>query len=78
MVRAADAGPEGLSPGWQGGGLIACIVNCSNQQGISNFHPAVSLLLYGDGSVRPNSETALVDIVFALHTRSGGEIIPGQ
>lgn len=80
---AAWSGPQalGLKGYFQDGkgeGSFACIVNCSNQQGISSLHPAASLLLYGDGSVRPISETALVDIVFALHTRSGGEIIPGQ
>jgi len=36
------------------------------------------MTLLGDGSVRALSETSQVDLVFALHTRSGGEIITGQ
>lgn len=71
-------GFKGYRQDGTGEGSFACIVNCGNQQGISSFHPSVAMTLLGDGSVRALSETSQVDLVFALHTRSGGEIITGQ
>ncbi len=61
-----------------GEGAFACIVNCANQQGLYSFHPSLALVLLGDGHARAISETAAVDLVFAVHTRSGGEIVSGD
>jgi len=50
-----------------------CVVNCNNDSGIYSFHPHGSNTLMLDGSVRPLTEDAEVDLVLSLATRDGQE-----
>jgi prepilin-type N-terminal cleavage/methylation domain-containing protein/prepilin-type processing-associated H-X9-DG protein len=55
-----------------------CAVNCNNSAGIYAFHPAGANALFCDGSVHFLSKNTTVDVVLALLTRNGNEIIPAD
>jgi prepilin-type N-terminal cleavage/methylation domain-containing protein/prepilin-type processing-associated H-X9-DG protein len=52
-----------------------CAVNCNNSMGIYAFHTSGANSLFCDGSVHFLADTTSVDVVLALLTRNGNEII---
>ncbi|MFI4875928.1 MAG: DUF1559 domain-containing protein [Blastopirellula sp. JB062] len=55
--------------------FYSCVINCANEQGIYSFHPGGANVGLCDGSVRFLPETTDVDMVMAMHTRDGQEVI---
>jgi type II secretory pathway pseudopilin PulG len=53
-------------------------VNNDNVFGIYSFHERGAYVLLGDGSVRFLRETVAPEVVIALLSREGGEVIPGD
>jgi prepilin-type N-terminal cleavage/methylation domain-containing protein/prepilin-type processing-associated H-X9-DG protein len=66
------AGAQGRQNGIRGG---TCMVNCTSNNEIYSFHPGGSNALFVDGSVHFIKDVASVQLVAALVTRAGGEII---
>ena len=60
------------------GGGGPCMVNCSNVNGIYAFHAGVANVCLADGSVRSVRQSLSAQVVAALLTREGGEVIPGD
>lgn len=60
---------DGVSPGWD------CSINCSNGVGIYSFHPGGSNALFCSGRVQFLPHTMDINVVFALATRDGGEVV---
>lgn len=60
---------DGMSPGWD------CAINCSNGVGIYSFHPSGANTLFCDGRVQFLSQSIDINVVFALATRDGGEVV---
>jgi prepilin-type N-terminal cleavage/methylation domain-containing protein len=58
--------------------LYGASVNTSNIRHIYSFHDGGANVLLGDSSVRFLTETTHPDVVLALLTREGGEVIPGD
>jgi prepilin-type N-terminal cleavage/methylation domain-containing protein/prepilin-type processing-associated H-X9-DG protein len=52
-----------------------CAVNCSNDNEIYAFHPGGACALFADGSVRLLEESLPIQILIALASRSGNEVI---
>ncbi|HEY4310617.1 MAG TPA: DUF1559 domain-containing protein [Pirellulales bacterium] len=52
-----------------------CSINCNNAQGIYSFHPKGANTLFCDGRVRFLADSVPVDVVLALASRDGGEIL---
>jgi prepilin-type processing-associated H-X9-DG protein len=66
--------PRGYS--WDGAGFPGpCPMNCSSLFAIYAFHPGGSNILLADGSVRFVKQTMDVNILYALITSRGGEIL---
>ncbi len=55
-----------------------CSINCNNAQGIYSFHPKGAFAVFCDGSVRFLAESIPVDVVLALASRDGGEILSAE
>ena len=55
--------------------LGPCAVNCSNDNEIYSFHPGGANALFVDGSVHFIKDVASVQLIAALVTRAGGEIL---
>jgi prepilin-type N-terminal cleavage/methylation domain-containing protein len=51
-------------------------INGTNSQNVYSFHANVAGGLFADGSVRFLSSSTSIDALYALATRSGGEIVP--
>jgi prepilin-type N-terminal cleavage/methylation domain-containing protein len=51
-------------------------INGTNSQNLYSFHTNVAGALFADGSVRFLSSSTSIDTLYALATRSGGEIVP--
>ncbi len=66
------AGAQGRQNGIRGG---TCMVNCTSNNEIYAFHPGGANALFVDGSVHFIKDVASVQLVAALVTRAGGEII---
>jgi prepilin-type N-terminal cleavage/methylation domain-containing protein/prepilin-type processing-associated H-X9-DG protein len=66
------AGAQGRQNGIRGG---TCMVNCTSNNEIYSFHPGGANALFVDGSVHFIKDIATVQLVAALVTRAGGEII---
>jgi prepilin-type N-terminal cleavage/methylation domain-containing protein/prepilin-type processing-associated H-X9-DG protein len=66
------AGAQGRQNGIRGG---TCMINCTSNNEIYSFHPGGSNALFADGSVHFLKDTLSVQIVAALVTRAGGEIV---
>jgi prepilin-type N-terminal cleavage/methylation domain-containing protein/prepilin-type processing-associated H-X9-DG protein len=60
---------------WAPAGLGPCNVNCSNHQGIYAFHAGGANVLFLDGRVAFLAEELEAETLFAMVTRSRGEII---
>jgi prepilin-type processing-associated H-X9-DG protein len=69
------AGAQGRQNGIRGG---TCMINCTSNNEIYSFHPGGSNALFADGSVHFLKDTLSVQIVAALVTRAGGEIVSGD
>ena len=54
-----------------------CAVNCTNSGEVYSFHQAGANALFADGSVHLLSANLDLNIMVALITRNGGEVIPG-
>jgi prepilin-type N-terminal cleavage/methylation domain-containing protein/prepilin-type processing-associated H-X9-DG protein len=52
-----------------------CSVNCSNDNEIYAFHPGGANALLADGSVRLLEPSLAIDVLIALSTRNGGEVV---
>lgn len=52
-----------------------CTINCNNSQGIYSFHAGGANTAFADGSVHMLSESMDANILFALITINGGEVI---
>jgi prepilin-type N-terminal cleavage/methylation domain-containing protein len=59
-----------------GPGPIA--VNGDNSQNVYAFHPNCAGGLFADGSVRYLSSSTKIDVLYALTTRAGGEVVPAS
>jgi prepilin-type N-terminal cleavage/methylation domain-containing protein/prepilin-type processing-associated H-X9-DG protein len=66
------AGAQGRQNGIRGG---TCMVNCTSNNEIYAFHPGGANALFVDGSVHFIKDVASVQLIAALVTRAGGEII---
>jgi prepilin-type N-terminal cleavage/methylation domain-containing protein len=66
------AGAQGRQNGIRGG---TCMVNCTSNNEIYSFHPGGANCLFDDGSVHFIKDIASVQLVAALVTRAGGEIV---
>ena len=66
------AGAQGRQNGIRGG---TCMVNCTSNNEIYSFHPGGANCLFVDGSVHFIKDIASVQLIAALVTRAGGEII---
>jgi prepilin-type N-terminal cleavage/methylation domain-containing protein/prepilin-type processing-associated H-X9-DG protein len=53
-----------------------CAVNCINEEEIYSFHPGGANILLTDGAVRLLKDSVDINLVVALITRQGGEVIP--
>jgi prepilin-type N-terminal cleavage/methylation domain-containing protein/prepilin-type processing-associated H-X9-DG protein len=69
------AGAQGRQNGIRGG---LCMINCTSNNEIYSFHPGGSNALFCDGSVHFLKDGLSVQIVAALVTRAGGEILSGD
>lgn len=58
-----------LTDGW-------CAINCTNDSEIYSFHPQGAHAVMMDGSVRFLKQTTAIEVVAALMTKAGGEVIP--
>jgi prepilin-type N-terminal cleavage/methylation domain-containing protein len=89
MGILASVGPEAGSYANPGGAIVVtgfdpgtastpgpCAVNCTNSQSVYSFHTNVAGGLFADGSVRFLREGMTLDVLVALVTRKGREIIP--
>ncbi|WP_435018162.1 DUF1559 domain-containing protein [Tundrisphaera sp. TA3] len=70
---------RGFDPGKEWIGVTKnmgrCAVNCSNYLGVYGFHPGGANVAMADGSVRFLKESVTVEILAALSTRQGAEIV---
>jgi prepilin-type N-terminal cleavage/methylation domain-containing protein/prepilin-type processing-associated H-X9-DG protein len=66
------AGAQGRQNGIRGG---TCMVNCTSNNEIYSFHVGGANCLFVDGSVHFIKDVASVQLIAALVTRAGGEII---
>ncbi len=66
------AGAQGRQNGIRGG---TCMVNCTSNNEIYSFHPGGANALFVDGSVHFLKDVSSVQLIAALVTRAGGEII---
>jgi prepilin-type N-terminal cleavage/methylation domain-containing protein/prepilin-type processing-associated H-X9-DG protein len=66
------AGAQGRQNGIRGG---TCMVNCTSNNEIYSFHTGGANVLFVDGSVHFIKDVASVQLVAALVTRAGGEIV---
>ncbi len=53
-----------------------CAVNCTNNGEVYSFHQGGANVLFADGSVHLLSANLDLNIMVALITRNGGEVIP--
>lgn len=53
----------------------SCIINCNNSAGLYSFHPEGVNALFADGSVRLLGKRIEYQVVYALISRAGGELI---
>jgi prepilin-type N-terminal cleavage/methylation domain-containing protein/prepilin-type processing-associated H-X9-DG protein len=66
------AGAQGRQNGLRGG---TCMVNCTSDDEIFSFHPGGANALFADGSVHFLKDSSSVQLIAAMVTRAGGEII---
>jgi prepilin-type N-terminal cleavage/methylation domain-containing protein/prepilin-type processing-associated H-X9-DG protein len=66
------AGAQGRENGIRGG---LCMINCTSNNEIYSFHPGGANALFCDGSVHFLKDTLSVQIVAALVTRAGAELL---
>jgi prepilin-type N-terminal cleavage/methylation domain-containing protein/prepilin-type processing-associated H-X9-DG protein len=66
------AGGQCNTSGWQVG---PCMVNQTNNDQIYSFHTGGANVLFADGSVHFLPQTISAQVVVALGTRSGGEVV---
>ncbi|OYW17158.1 MAG: hypothetical protein B7Z55_13090, partial [Planctomycetales bacterium 12-60-4] len=52
-----------------------CTINCNNSQGVYAFHPGGANTVFADGSVHLLAESMDANVLFALVTINGGEIV---
>ncbi len=52
-----------------------CTINCNNSQGVYSFHPGGANTVFADGSVHLLGESMDANVLFALVTINGGEVV---
>jgi prepilin-type N-terminal cleavage/methylation domain-containing protein len=55
-----------------------CLVNCSNNFGMYSFHPGAVNVGLVDGAVRVLRQNTSPDVIAAVLTMQGGEVVPGD
>jgi prepilin-type N-terminal cleavage/methylation domain-containing protein/prepilin-type processing-associated H-X9-DG protein len=84
--------PEKLITGgpWAGRNLIwgdpfdvepppwPCAINCSNHREVYSFHPRGANTVFADGSVHFLHASMRIEVLAALATRAGGEVVLGN
>jgi prepilin-type N-terminal cleavage/methylation domain-containing protein/prepilin-type processing-associated H-X9-DG protein len=53
-----------------------CAINCTNDHEVYSFHPGGANAVFADGSVRFLSSDMSIQVLAALITRAGGEVVP--
>ncbi len=72
-----QSGLDGYDPA--DGTLVGpCAVNCTNQGELYSFHTGGAHALFADGSVQFLHEGLSIEVLSALVTRAGGEVLPGE
>ena len=70
MRRSADGNTSGK---WG-----PCAVNCSNDNEVYSFHPSGSAAVCCDGAVRVLAVTTAIDVLAALSSCNGGEVVANE
>lgn len=63
---------------WAPSGLGPCNINCNNRQGIYSFHQAGANVVFLDGNVRFLSEGLDAAVLYALVSRSRGDVVEDE
>ncbi len=77
----ADSGNQAVLDGYDpaDGSLIGpCAVNCTNDGEVYAFHPGGAQAAFADGSVHFLPAALSVEVLAALVTRAGQEVLPGD
>jgi prepilin-type processing-associated H-X9-DG protein len=53
----------------------ACAVNCNNNNEVYAFHPGGANVVFADGSVRFAKSSININLLIALASRAGGEVV---
>jgi prepilin-type N-terminal cleavage/methylation domain-containing protein len=72
VFQVQIAGADGITRDGPGG---TCTINCNNSQGIYSFHPGGAYTVLADGSVRFLNESLDAQVLIAMVTINGREII---
>ncbi len=72
VFQVQVAGADGITKDGPGGD---CTLNCNNSQGVYSFHPGGAEAVFVDGSVHFLLESISANVLFALVTINGGEVI---
>lgn len=74
-LRVVGYSADGKVEGSPTAGQFDCIVNCNNNQGTYSFHRGGANVMVLDGSAQFIAEDISVDVMMALHSRAGGELV---
>jgi prepilin-type N-terminal cleavage/methylation domain-containing protein/prepilin-type processing-associated H-X9-DG protein len=55
-----------------------CAINCTNDGEVYSFHPGGANAVFADGSVHFLRANMTINVLAALITRAGGEVVPGN
>ncbi len=55
-----------------------CAINCTNEKQVYSFHPGGANAVFADGSVHFLQAGMSIQVLAALVTRAGGELVPGN
>jgi prepilin-type N-terminal cleavage/methylation domain-containing protein/prepilin-type processing-associated H-X9-DG protein len=53
-----------------------CAINCTNDREVYSFHPGGANAVFADGSLQFLTEGMSINVLAALITRAGGEVVP--
>jgi prepilin-type N-terminal cleavage/methylation domain-containing protein/prepilin-type processing-associated H-X9-DG protein len=56
----------------------SCAISCTNEREVYSFHPGGANAVFADGSVRFLQAGMSIQVLAALITRAGGEVVPGS
>lgn len=75
VTRVQQFGSDGITADGPGG---PCTINCNNSQGFYAFHTGGANAVYCDGSVRFLTRNLDPNILFAVVTINGNEVVSGD